>query len=524
MPYTGEEPITSFFRRISSREKRKESSGIHQRKRPQPDTEANKPLASSKKPKVQQKLVLRDARKNRGNIPKTTAPLPASAESASTCRTESLNSMPRSSSAPPPPVEAVLRDGSAALAHNQREKLLPTPITTRRHETAHAPQTLLSTDLSAEKTSRCLTSLHPANFLSSTHKPRVSTDSLPTPTTIVHRTTGAQLMAGSRELPPTLTSPDASPTELNAPNRLPPPESLSKEGLSFRTWDDGRLPSPTLSHSVPSSQSQNDGFEPDDSITPHAGKRLEWSTGQQLPLFLEPRLPDHALRDVSTKPPSAETSGIEDSDGHQYVHSSQSQHMLPFHVSPRKNRGKTGYLSSSSPLLDDATLSYIEEIIPSSQSQTEAELDTSKRTSDHCPLIRLGAITTESSWSSDVGWYTSAPKAMQLTSDERWSSYENVNKYLDTGLNAGQLLADGDPGSATEDESENGNDASFPDGTVRRLSSGIEQLGVLTHFTSIDAQEIADYASSLPAAVKEFQDMFGEGVGSYPEDFPMSLR
>lgn len=37
-------------------------------------------------------------------------------------------------------------------------------------------------------------------------------------------------------------------------------------------------------------------------------------------------------------------------------------------------------------------------------------------------------------------------------------------------------------------------------------------------------QESMSSYISLPGAVKEFQNMFGQGTQSYPEDFPMSLR
>ncbi|GLB33514.1 hypothetical protein LshimejAT787_0103980 [Lyophyllum shimeji] len=515
MPYAGEEPITSFFHRVPSRQKRKESSDISTRKRPQPDTEANKPLASSKKPKVQQKLVLRDASKNRGYAANVTAPARASAETVGIGRMESLTSVARSSSATPPSVQVLFRDASAAPASSQCITPLPTPVTTRLHVPAQALQTPPSTDLPEEEVPRPSTDFHTVIFSSSKPKLEDSTNPVLTPVTTARPTTVAHVIPGNRELSCTLSSRDASPNESNVPNGPLAPVVSIAEDSSSKTWNYCGLPSPTLSQTVPSSQSQHDGLEAEQSSTYCAVDQSESSTSRQAPIFLSPRLPDRILREVSSKPPFVvETPVLEDDDGHRYVHSSQSQHMLPFHVSPRKNRDKAQYHSSSSPVPDDATLSSGEEVIPSSQSQIETELDMSRRISEYCPLPLPMGAATESSSSRNFDWYASPPEARRLPLGEGPSARGTVNESLDNGSTAGRLPAIEDPNSATEDESENEDAAVPPD----RPAGDAEDQGVS------QSQEVMDYPSTLPDAVKEFRAMFGEGEGSYPDDFPMSLR
>jgi hypothetical protein len=48
-----------------------------------------------------------------------------------------------------------------------------------------------------------------------------------------------------------------------------------------------------------------------------------------------------------------------------------------------------------------------------------------------------------------------------------------------------------------------------------------------SHAVDTDEEDLNDahkLVESLPNAVKDFRDMFGDGDGSYPDDFPMSLR
>lgn len=86
--------------------------------------------------------------------------------------------------------------------------------------------------------------------------------------------------------------------------------------------------------------------------------------------------------------------------------------------------------------------------------------------------------------------------------------------------------------SATEDESEEESEAVL----TRTLDNGTASI-VSWHQSSIPSRTVpspcaadADddnpngFVGSLPDALKDFRDMFGEGDGSYPDDFPMSLR
>lgn len=89
--------------------------------------------------------------------------------------------------------------------------------------------------------------------------------------------------------------------------------------------------------------------------------------------------------------------------------------------------------------------------------------------------------------------------------------------------------------SATEDESEEESEAVFTrtidNGTaptVPRHQSPILSRKVPSPCAAdTDDENLNDthaFAGSLPDALKDFRDMFGEGDGSYPDDFPMSLR
>lgn len=82
---------------------------------------------------------------------------------------------------------------------------------------------------------------------------------------------------------------------------------------------------------------------------------------------------------------------------------------------------------------------------------------------------------------------------------------------------------DQDPGSETEEESDDGYNA-FADRGGSRMFSENQQRESPEDPPACQSHEFTDYPGSLPSVVKDFRYMFKEGEGSYPEDFPMSLR
>ncbi|KAF5387938.1 hypothetical protein D9615_000128 [Tricholomella constricta] len=534
MSYAGEEPITSFFNRVSSREKRKESPAIRKRKRFQAGTEANTSSTSGKKPKVQKKLVLHDIARNRGipDIAKVAVSCRDTAEGSVLGRTDSLVSIPRESSTTPPPVETLSRAGSATTSRIQDNNPHPTPMTARQPGLLHAsdflqtpPPTILQTKKKVSHLSENLQIIKPSP---NTPTPRISTNLLPTPATMARRHRSRADDAIDHE---PSSSPDMfsylQPSALNSGDKFVRPgvkEPLSRteaDGSQSDDCDDNR-PSLTESQkSIPSSQSQNDGFKNVSSLRHSTRNRPEPSTSRQSPVFRIPHLPKDLTVATSS---SVKASRIEDKDGYEFVHSSQSQHMLPFHVSPRKDRSLTGYSYSSSPIREGATTSPIEEVIPSSQSQTEDELDVSKRISDYLhrmPPMERTSID-ERLPSSHFDWRTSAPILSQQASQDEGQCLAHVHETVNDEVMQEKYSLDlplPESGFATEDESDNEDDAAIPD---VHCSSSVPQH--LSAANDTQSQELVEYPSSLPDVVKEFHDMFGDGVGSYPDDFPMSLR
>lgn len=192
-----------------------------------------------------------------------------------------------------------------------------------------------------------------------------------------------------------LSSPEPSQASSIHPLSSEYEESLAIEESQpdeYYSRDDRRSPLPSQKL-IPSSQSQVDGcFD----STLLLAENPELSTSPHSPVLLASRLPDtvtHGLSHIANeedrdqtftvpgKQPSSvpsspignplDTSLIEIRDGEEYVLSSQSQLVLPFYASPRKDKGKVSFSSSSTP--EDTV--HADEIIPSSQSQFEKELD-----------------------------------------------------------------------------------------------------------------------------------------------------
>jgi hypothetical protein len=99
-----------------------------------------------------------------------------------------------------------------------------------------------------------------------------------------------------------------------------------------------------------------------------------------VPIFKLPPLPEYNI--------SRRITVVADSD--EIIHSSQSQHLLPHHISPRQKCDQKfvhSYLAEPT----------FEEMVPSSQSQTEMEINMSMRVLD-CftrgkPGIRVGCVS-----------------------------------------------------------------------------------------------------------------------------------
>ena len=83
------------------------------------------------------------------------------------------------------------------------------------------------------------------------------------------------------------------------------------------------------------------------------------------------------------------------------------------------------------------------------------------------------------------------------------------------------IVAASDEGSFTDSETESEDDISskVAASTFPHSSSSISK-----YISSQRSQSLDDIGGSLPRPLKDFQDMFGSMEGSYPPDFPMSLR
>jgi len=236
-------------------------------------------------------------------------------------------------------------------------------------------------------------------------------------------------------------------------------------------------------------------------------------------VFRFPHLPE---RNFSYRIPLA---GDSDSDG--FIHSSQSQHILPHHMSPRRKCADNRPLDSINSLVDESTF---EEVIPSSQSQTERELHMSRRILDYhssgkvvirgrcvracnVSILLIGFIPASQS-ESPPHQNELPPVVPQGCSRRRLSDELPPVPPPDMTLSEdGFDLTSMDPVySETEDES--GDEFKLS----TRIPSGLS-LDVMLGSDSEILQETAEF-NSLPNTVQDFEVMFGESSGG----FPMSLQ
>ncbi|KAG6894698.1 hypothetical protein C0992_005082 [Termitomyces sp. T32_za158] len=511
MPSLYDDSITNFFRRVNSKETPRRT---RKRKRAQDDVDENH-SSDNKEPKVQQKLVFSNNRQAKGS---TGLSRQRTSKAPSLKRGESSNSKSIGPyTATPSPVDALSRVSSKETSFARHKNPLPTPLTAKRPVATQMTRSFLVPDKDQPMLTPRPTS--PASSAESSHsKPRRMTD-LPTPVTMPRRAIYPKPSPPRRGPSPT-PSWELSPPKPSQVSSIHPLSSDYEESVAveegqqdeFYNCVDWESPLPSQ-NIIPSSQSQADGCFDSTSLL---ADDPEPSTSPHSPVFLTPRLPDKILPRLSRitneedqgqtlnmqgKQPSSvphlpvgdplETSLIEIHDGEEYVLSSQSQLVLPFHVSPRKDRRKLS--SSSSSIAEDTA--HSDEIVPSSQSQFEKELD--ETSSSQTPLASGHTFS-----SSSEEFSTSTQILVEETPEE----------YYDLPLKDQELS------SATEEESGDEDDNMFP---FVQSSSALK-----TSHESVpsSSQESMSYPSSLPDAIKEFREMFGVGDGSYPDDFPMSLR
>ncbi|RDB23181.1 hypothetical protein Hypma_009653 [Hypsizygus marmoreus] len=541
-PCAGEEPITSYFRRLGSAGKRKENTRVFKRKQPPPiEVEISQP--SAKKAKTQRKLALCDTQQDAGRAtasgtlaPKSGAPLG---------QTESFVSIPRDSSTTPPPIEHLSR---GAPVHVEGVNSLSTLGTGRRLVTTLHP---LETSPPSEAPRR----RDPLALPSTPELPQLPINSangrstIPTvPRRVAFRVKEPYVGRRRSLSPPGSTSPTVKSSSSFLGSSLDPAvnhpllepssnerctehyslggvhESTDTSESSHRD-DASGLPVPSQSL-VPSSQTQDyGGVLLDDS--PGPSKLSSYSSASCLsPRFLRPHLPNQS---------TLTSAGIaEGNDDGEFVESSQSQYMLPLHVSPRWKRNMLRTYFSDPPSSSERNMPRLaEETIPSSQSQ-EIELTISRGIAISECLPCVGAHAARSSPKRFRTRDHGQPSFQDRTPSEELFSVPlrriNVDEMPQEDSEVLQpdiAFANPHPDeSTTEDESDDESSivpARSAGRTTYSKATRIETtIGVLSAQSL--SGESGNLLESLPEAVEDFRNMFGEGDGSYPDDFPMSLR
>ncbi|KAG6826797.1 hypothetical protein H0H92_014380 [Tricholoma furcatifolium] len=533
MPFLTDEPITNYFHRISPSSGK--NAGLRKRKRPEEGTENKRASsANGKKPKVQQKLVFSGASPDK---PGSSKPTPTRVTVKAPLQKKLSTSLQQRSATPTD--EEDLRVSSPDIPETRLKNTIPTLASNKRPVTTQSTRSFLiprRTSTPIPSSSRSFDSLLPSTSR--------NTSFLPTPVTMPRRITYCKVQVSPpRRSPSPSSSPqnhESSP-EPSEESSLYPLGSEYSESIGFEQGQQQgqpfhRSPSPPPPPSqnfVPSSQPQADGaFDNKATLsesapgTPNSYSSLDYhepqlgKTGYTVGADDEQGyVASSQSQDVlifssknSSRTGTAETSRIEINDGREVVLSSQSQLVLPFHISPRKKRKKTSHSSTSS-FTDSISLSG--EVIPSSQSQVEKELDiTSKLFDDRAPTPIDDSLDVGTSPSNLNHWHTSASFSSQASSSSpRILVNETQADFHDISAK------DDGQGSATEEES--GDEGINPFASLERTPSFVQETALLQPLLS---QESKEYPSSLPDAIKEFREMFGDGDGSYPDDFPMSLR
>ncbi|KAK0491217.1 hypothetical protein IW261DRAFT_75219 [Armillaria novae-zelandiae] len=244
-------------------------------------------------------------------------------------------------------------------------------------------------------------------------------------------------------------------------------------------------------------------------------------SGPSSPQPVDPRVDDDCVQDDHVVP------------------TSQSQEISLTQLSPRRIRA--GLLFSScmpkpGPL----------DIVPTSQSQSEGEItDISWITSRSLDMNFVRSASSkgwrllgrsqsdpgldithifEDDDSTDRGYN---PPALSMT--QYTSSTDSDPEYDDYHFSTNP--ADRPPVNFTQNSSATESDPdydAYPFSTNPANRPTVEEDGDTTMVAPMEEEEDTMTGTcpeeSLPDAVKDFRDMFGVGDGSYPEDFPMSLR
>lgn len=395
-----EEPITSYFRRVSSTRNHKQSSllvpSTAKRKRPQTSqTEDAKGLG---KPSTRQKLAIDEASRTKTQIsiskktsssvgrtashpfrPSASAPLsgnlllplssdidlanknfPANTEAKSPSTVRQATSGDCSFIRPINGIDSSSSYMATSLDDDSVHTPPPTIRPSKKHSTMH-----VQPDPLTPAVSRLLPHSNVVN-------------SLPTPVMIARR------IASSGRATQELVPSNHSEENVLALATAQPHGQTSTSGGNqvfdgSREWDRdeerNELKDPFADPMVPqipvlSSQTQDVNIQPLQALTdlfPVAS------------IFRLPYLPEPDMV-------------VDNSDSDGFIHSSQSQHILPRHRSPRRKCADQ-LVNSTRTLEDESTL---EEIVPSSQSQIETELNLSMRILDYFhhdkPGIRVQCV------------------------------------------------------------------------------------------------------------------------------------
>ncbi|KAF9471840.1 hypothetical protein BDN70DRAFT_925969 [Pholiota conissans] len=411
------------------------------------------------------------------------------------------------------------------------------PITKRKAQVENSTkETSFATTVSSGKCSNThasgsyVNSEHSANTpISKSQKRRRVTSSLQTPPTTIERSSRWRGV-GTRAVPSTLQSPassscsepclsltpptdvDRTPRQSANSNRFFPTPSSSTPDTRNTSHDLEFLDSAQRTSYIPSSQSQ-DGAKNYDSLTALSGPST--SRQDRNPLLSRHTIPSNTNPQSSRTPPRpdrTQTTPFPSAEDYgQTISSSQSQLIDPLDKSPRKERFATNATNI------DSNVSISFDSIPSSQTQ-EIELKSPKK----IPSRDCHQLDILSSSISEHRMPNRTP------SDELFSV--SIQKNVLSGIFAKEessnlqvdTVATRDEGSFTDSETESeGDDISFEvaASTFPQSSSSISK-----YISSQRSQSLDDIEGSLPRPLKDFQDMFGSMEGSYPPDFPMSLR
>ncbi|KAG7449402.1 uncharacterized protein BT62DRAFT_992411 [Guyanagaster necrorhizus] len=217
------------------------------------------------------------------------------------------------------------------------------------------------------------------------------------------------------------------------------------------------------------------------------------------------------------------------------VPTSQSQEICLSQLSPRKIRAGllfSSYIPKPCPL----------DIVPTSQSQSEVEITSTEdiswitsRSLDRNFVRSVSSKTlhalgpSQSDPGLDITHFfeddDNTNKGVNLPATQCTSSTDSDPEYDDNPFSTNP--ADRPPINLTQNSSATESDPdydAYPFSTNPADRPTVEEDGDTTIVVTGSRTCPTQSEGSLPNIVKDFRDMFGVGDGSYPDDFPMSLR